>query len=187
IPHELGSSHGLTRIIRLAYAEGPQYVPLLRRSYELWRELEHVSGERLLFVTGGVDAGRAGSAIGRGGLRSCEQYQLPYEQLTAADLARRYPGYRFPRDIVSVYQPESGFLLPERCIVVHVEAAQRAGAEVHARERVIGWTVRGGSVTVTTDAGVYQSRTLVLTAGPWIGSLVPELRAAAGPAQHAPV
>ncbi len=181
IPHDLGSSHGLTRIIRLAYAEGAQYVPLLRRSYELWRELEHASGERLLLVTGGIDAGAATSATIRGVLKSCRRYELPYETLTSTALHARYPGYRFPRRIVSVYQPESGFLLPERCIVAHVEAAQRLGAEVHARERVVEWTPDGGRFVVTTDRGVYRSKKLVLTAGSWIGALVPQLRQAAVP------
>jgi sarcosine oxidase len=181
IPHDLGSSHGLTRIIRLAYAEGAQYVPLLRRSYELWRELEHVSGERLLFVTGGIDAGGATGATIRGVLKSCRRYELPYETLTSSALHARYPGYRFPHGIVSVYQPESGFLLPERCIVAHVEAAQRLGAAVHARERVVEWKPDGARFVVTTDRGVYRSRKLVLTAGSWAGALVPQLRNAAVP------
>ena len=181
IPHDLGSSHGLTRIIRLAYAEGAQYVPLLRRAYELWRELEHVSGERLLFVTGGIDAGAANSTTIRGVLKSCRRYELPYETLTSTALHARYRGYRFPRGIVSIYQPESGFLLPERCIVAHVEAAQRLGADVHARERVVEWKRVGARYVVTTDRGVYQSKKLVLTAGSWIGALVPQLRKAAIP------
>src|ERR1044072_9621487 len=68
IPHDLGSSHGVNRIIRLAYMEDPRYVPLLRRSYELWRSLEHLSGERLLFITGGIDAGLPESDTIKGSL-----------------------------------------------------------------------------------------------------------------------
>src|SRR5438270_2211107 len=92
IPHELGSSHGVSRIIRLAYAEHPNYVPLLRRAYELWWELENQSGERLLILTGGIDAGTEGSSIIQGALESCAVHNLPHEVLDAAALRRRFPG-----------------------------------------------------------------------------------------------
>lgn len=181
IPHELGSSHGISRIIRLAYAEGPQYVPLLRRSYELWRRLEALSGERLLIITGGVDSGLENSDMVRGVLRSCARFHLPHEVLDGAAMNRRFPGYRLPRDIISVYQADSGFLLPERCIVAHVNAALSLGAEVHARERVHGFSAGRRDVTVRTDRGVYRARRLILTAGPWTRMLLPPLENAAIP------
>jgi len=181
IPHDLGSSHGITRIIRLAYAEGPQYVPLLRRSYELWRQLEAAAGERLLIISGGIDAGYERSAIVRGVLRCCARFHLPHQVLDAAALARRFPGYRLTKDIVSIYQADSGFLLPERCIVAHVNAALALGAEVHGRERVTGWTANRRGVAVTTDRGTYRGRRLVLSAGPWTRSLIPALEHAAVP------
>ena len=84
IPHELGSSHGVNRIIRLAYAEHPNYVPLLRRAYELWRELERKAGEQLLFITGGIDAGVENSLTVRGSLQSCAIHGLPHERLDPA-------------------------------------------------------------------------------------------------------
>ena len=181
IPHELGSSHGISRIIRLAYAEGPQYVPLLRRSYELWRQLEALSGERLLIITGGIDAGLENSAIVRGVLRSCARFHLPHEVLDARSLNRRFPGYQLTDDIVSVYQADSGFLIPERCIVAHVNAALALGAEVHARERVLSWTAGRRDVSVRTDRGVYRARRLILSAGPWTRTLLPALQNAAIP------
>src|SRR4051812_21434652 len=94
VPHELGSSHGESRIIRLAYAEHPDYVPLLRRAYALWRELESRAGEKLLIVTGGIDAGTEESANVQGSLSSCAIHNLPHEYLDAATLNRRFPGYR---------------------------------------------------------------------------------------------
>ena len=94
IPHERGSSHGISRIIRLAYAEHPDYVPLLRRAYQLWRELETIVDEQLLYVTGGIDAGYEGCGTVRGSLSSCEIHGLPHEQLDAAALNRRFPGFR---------------------------------------------------------------------------------------------
>src|SRR2546429_8073698 len=92
IPHEMGSSHGITRIIRLAYYEHPSYLPLLRRAYELWRELQQEAGEQLLFITGSLDAGPANSQVFEGSRQSCEAYHLPHEVLTGTQLNQRFPG-----------------------------------------------------------------------------------------------
>ncbi len=175
IPHELGSSHGVTRIIRLAYAEHPNYVPLLRRAYELWRELEAEAGERLLVITGGFDIGEPQTAVVSGSLEACAQHDLPHEVLDGDTLRRRFPGYQLPPSMVAVYQPDAGFLLPERCIVAHVDAALRLGAEVHAREPVLEWGAGEGSVWVRTDRQTYRARRLVVTAGSWARNLVPSL------------
>ncbi len=164
IPHDRGSSHGVTRIIRLAYYEHPSYVPLLRRAYELWRELERAAGERLLHVTGAVDAG---PRIFEGSLRSCEDHDLPHEVMDGRELARRHPGYRPPDDAQVLLQPDGGFLVPERCIVAHVEQALGRGAAVHARERVLGWEDTGNAIRVRTERGEYEAERLVVTAGAW--------------------
>jgi sarcosine oxidase len=181
IPHENGSSHGVNRIIRLAYAEHPDYVPLLRRAYELWRELESLSQEQLLFITGGIDAGKEDSATVRGSLHACKVHGLPHEFLTAAELGRKFPGCRFPSDIVAVYQPDGGFLLSERCIVNHVLAALSSGGEVHAQEKVTSWEPADGRLKVLTNRGSYSARRLVITAGPWAASLIPSLAPSAIP------
>src|ERR1043166_1714970 len=181
IPHALGSSHRVNRIIRLAYYEHPSYVPLLRRAYELWRELENRAGERLLIVTGSIDAGRADSPTVQGSLLSCDEHHLPHERLDAAELRRRFPGYRLAPDMVGVYQPDGGFLLSERCIVAHVTAAQELGAEVHARERVVSWQAEDQGVSVTTPRGTYRARKLVISAGAWAGMMVPALQQTAIP------
>jgi len=181
IPHDLGSSHGTNRIIRLAYWEHPSYVPLLRRAYELWRDLEHLAGERLLIITGGVDAGPEGCPTVDGSLLSCDVHHLPHETLTAAELHRRFPGYRLPDGMVAVYQPDGGFVLSERAIVAHVMAAQDLGAEVHAREAVLDWEAGGAGVRVRTARGSYAAERLVITAGPWAGRLVPALSRTAVP------
>jgi sarcosine oxidase len=169
IPHDLGSSHGETRIIRLAYAEHPDYVPLLRRAYQLWHELESVSGRKLLIVTGGIDAGAPESATVKGSLLACDQHQLPHELLTAGELHQRFPGYRLPPEMVAVFQPDGGFLLPEHCIEQHVRAS---GAEIHIHERVTAWDRYQGRVKVWTDRSSYTARKLIITAGPWAASLI---------------
>jgi sarcosine oxidase len=181
IPHDLGSSHGTNRIIRLAYWEHPSYVPLLRRAYELWRDLEHLAGERLLIITGGVDAGPEDSPTVVGSLLSCDLHHLPHETLTGAELHRRFQGYRLPDDMVAVYQPDGGFVLSERAIVAHVLAAQDLGAEIHAREPVLDWEAGAGGVRVRTAHSAYAADRLVITAGPWAGRLVPALARTAVP------
>src|SRR5436309_190476 len=102
IPHDMGSYHGFSRIIRLAYYEHPSYVPLLHRAYELWRELEQLAGTKLLHITGSVDAGPEGSNVFEGSRRSCEMYGLPHEVLTSAELSQRMPGYRLPPETMAV-------------------------------------------------------------------------------------
>jgi sarcosine oxidase len=179
--HEYGSSHGLTRIIRLAYWEHPTYVALLRRAYELWRELEGLAGEQLLHITGSVDAGPEGGAIFQGALRSSELHGLAHEVMDGDELHRRYPGYRLPKQIRCLYQPDGGFLLPERCDVAHVEQALALGAEVRCREEVLDWEASGGRVRVRTSRGEYEAGRLVICAGPWASKLIPALAGLAVP------
>jgi sarcosine oxidase len=175
VPGTLGASVGVNRIIRLAYAEHPNYVPLLRRAYESWRELEELVDERLLVITGGIDAGPEDGDIVSGSLRSCREHGIAHEILDAADLHRRFPGYSLPAGTLAVYHPDAGFLMSERCVAAHLNAALGLGAEVHGRERVRGWEATADGVRVTTDAGHYEAQTLIVTAGPWTSSIVPAL------------
>src|SRR5688500_136985 len=115
--HELGSSHGLTRIIRLSYHEHPSYVPLLRRSYELWRELQTLAGEQLLALTGSVEGGLPDGQMFQGAVEACELHQLPHEILDGKALRRRFPAYSgFPDDVRILLQPDGGFVMSERCV-----------------------------------------------------------------------
>jgi sarcosine oxidase len=176
IPHDKGSSHGLNRIIRLAYWEDLSYVPLLRRAYELWRELEDLGGEPLLTITGSVDAGEPNSRPIRGVLQACEQFDLRHDVLESGALRERFPGYQLPENLVGVFQPDGGYLFSERCIVAHTNAAKRNGAIVHTNERVIAWDRVSDQIVVRTDRSSYLTRRLVVTAGPWVGQVVGALR-----------
>ena len=162
--HEHGSSHGLTRIIRLAYFEHPDYVPLLRRAYELWRELESEAGEQLLHVTGIVEGG---DPILDGVLRSCAEHDIAHEVLTGIELAERFAAFRLPAEMQVVYQADGGFVVPERCIVAHVEGALARGATLRARERALEWEETANGFRVRTERGVVEAERLVLTAGAW--------------------
>jgi sarcosine oxidase len=176
IPHTHGSSHGVTRIIRLAYYEHPDYVPLLKRSFELWNEVSKAAGEKLLITTGSLDAGPRDSEVVTGSLESCSIHGLAHELLTGAEVNRRHPGYGLPDDFGAVFQPDGGFVLSERAIVAHVNLAIAAGAEIHARERVLEWSpIAGGGVRVKTTRGEYEAGRLILSPGAWVGELVPAL------------
>lgn len=183
IPHAMGSSHGVSRIIRLPYYENPAYVPLLRRAYELWREIEAATGEELLVTTGSIDAGAEDDPLFQGALHSARLHDLAYEVMTGAEVNGRFPGYRLPEGHRAVLQGEGGLIASERAIVAHVHAAQEHGAEVRARERVLDWQVRPGrdGVVVTTDKGRYEAARLILAAGAWIGDLAPLLKPIAVP------
>jgi sarcosine oxidase len=174
VPHARGSSHGLTRIIRLGYWEHHSYVPLLRRAYALWRELERDAGEQLLIVGGSIDAGLADSRPITGALAACAQFGLTCDLLDATQLSNRFPAYRMPRDVVAVFQPDGGFLLAERAVVAHVSAARARGASVQTRERVTQWRTVRGSIQVRTNMSTYHARRLIVTAGPWAGTMLPQ-------------
>ena len=171
VPHDRGSSHGITRIIRLAYFEHPSYVPLLMRAYELWRELQTDIGSQLLWITGSLDIGE----VFENSLRSCELHTLPHEVLTSTEIGRRFPGYELPSDLMGLFQPEGGFLVPEACISAHLMLAGSLGAELHGREPVLGWEESQEGVRVRTRRCSYEAEFLVVTAGAWIGKLVPAL------------
>lgn len=175
IPHDMGSSHGVHRIIRMAYFEDPSYVPLLRRAYERWRELEQACGEPLLYITGGVDAGPEDGEVFAGSLQSCVEHDLAHEVLTSAELSGRFPGLRIPPASMAVYQPDGGFVLAERSIVAHVVGAMERGADVRAREPVLEWSSDGDRVRVETARGSYEAGALVVTGGAWAGPLLPSL------------
>jgi sarcosine oxidase len=175
LAHNRGSSHGLTRIIRLAYFEDPSYVPLLRRAFALWRELEQESGEQLLHVTGAIDAGVPGSRVFEGSLESCRVHGLPHEVLGAMELNRRFPGYRLPPDFKAVFQPDGGFLEPEKCIRACARLSTAGGAEVITGQRVLGWSRDAGGVLVYLDDREIRARQLIVSAGAWTPKLIPSL------------
>ncbi len=173
IGHDLGSGHGVNRIIRLAYAEHPAYVPLLRRAYKQWRTLERLTKEQLLFITGGIDAGPINGSIVKGSLESCRCHGLIHEELNSKELRSRFPGFCLPKEMVAVYQPDGGFVLSEQAIIAYIRAALALGAEIHAREPVTRWEVERNRVVVQTDRDSYVAAKLVITAGPWAANLVP--------------
>lgn len=174
-PHTMGSSHGESRIIRVAYFEDPRYVPLVQRAWELWLELEETTGERLLRRTGGLMMGPTDGEVVAGALLSARRHDLPFELLDAAAVAVRFPAHRPARGDFAVWEPNAGVLAPEACVSAHLAEARRHGAELRFHEPVIEWRADGDGVEVKTEAGTYRAARLILAAGAWEGELVAEL------------
>jgi len=166
--HDRGSSHGQSRVIRLAYFEHPAYVPLLRRSYELWRRLENDTGRRLLRMTGGLMVGAPDSDVVAGSLRSAREHDLAHQVLDAAAIHRRFPQLTPPAGTIALYEHEAGIVYPEAAIRAHLELAADRGADLHFDERVEEWHVApGGRIDVRTSRGHYTCERLILSPGPW--------------------
>jgi sarcosine oxidase len=176
IPNAMGSSHGETRMIRLAYFEGAAYVPLVRRAHRLWQELGTEAGETLLHVTGTLDLAPEGAGIVEASRESCELNDLPFEHFDGAALARRWPQFALPGGYAGLLQPDGGFVASERGIVVQAALAMAAGAEIRAQERVLAFEpTASGGVSVTTERGCYEAGALVLSPGGWMARFVPDL------------
>jgi sarcosine oxidase len=174
-PHAMGSSHGQTRIIREAYFEDPIYVPIVQRAYELWDELQRSSGTNIFLKTGGLMLGRPDSVVFTGAKRSAETHHLAHEILSSAEVSRRFPAIRPEPDMMAVYEPRAGILFPEACIASHLSLAARSGADIHVNESVLSWKATDQGVSVHTTKATYHAGQLILSAGAWAGTLLPDL------------
>jgi sarcosine oxidase len=175
-PHNLGSSHGLTRIIREAYFEHPLYVPLVQRAYELWAALEKESGRRLLLQTGGLMIGPPEGVIVRGALRSANEHRLAHQSLSPPEIRQRFPGLHPAPNMVGVWEPRAGVLFPELAVQTHLELAAKNGARLRFDEALLKWEPADGGVRVVTTKGNYAARQLLISSGAWLEALVPELK-----------
>jgi sarcosine oxidase len=173
--HDRGSSHGATRVIRLGYFEHPSYVPLLRRAYALWRELEQASGLELLHITAIVEIGSRQSALVQGTLASAHLHHLHHEVLAASELMQRFPAFKLPADYVGVLQPDGGWLAVEPAFAAWISLAARAGAEIRSGDTVHAIEQRPGAVRIRTDGGIVEAGVAIVAAGAWTKSLMPAL------------
>lgn len=172
-PHAMGSSTGRSRIIREAYWESPAYVPLVRRAYALWAQLEAASGRTLLRTTGGLVLGPEDGALVSGAIKSARQHGVAHEQLTAAEVRRRFPALQPDDSLVGVLEPRAGVLAPEDAIETMLAEAAGCGAELRYDEPVLSWEPAGDGVVVGTARREYTARRLVLAAGAWMAGALP--------------
>ena len=176
-PHDRGSSHGGTRMIRQAYGEGADYIPLVLRAYELWEKLERDAAKRLLFITGGLILGPENGAMVRRATVAADAHGIRYETLSAREAHGRFPAVvPLPGD-VAILEHRAGYLLPEECVRAQLQVAAAHGAELRMDEPVLDWNAGAAGVEVKTGRGVYSAGHMVIAAGPWanavLGGLVP--------------
>lgn len=168
--HDFGSSHGTTRMTRLAYFESPQYVPLLRRSLELWRQLEAESSRTLTNLNGGLYIGTPQCALVSGSLQSARAHDLAHEFLSAAEIRSRFPAFSLPANFFGVYEKNTaGIIYAEAVLNTYRDLALGQGASLSFETPVIGWnaTASGAKVTLAGGASV-EADALVIAAGPWM-------------------
>ncbi len=179
-PHDRGSSHGETRVIRKAYFEHPNYVPLLKRAYVLWDELAErtvaaagSSAPADLFVRCGLLlAGQSDGEVIAGARDAAARHQLSLESLTATEVRQRFPQFAVPASLATVFEPDAGFLYAERCVAAHLSDAARNGAQLLTDTSVRSIRTETNSATVCTDRQTFSASAVVVTSGAWAGSLL---------------
>jgi sarcosine oxidase len=178
-PHAFGSTHGDTRITRLAIGEGEHYTPLALRSHELWRELERETGASLMTCNGGiVISSAAKTSINHvenffaNTVAAARRFGIEHELLDAPAIRRRFPAFNIADDEYGYFEPSAGFVRPEACVAAHLAVAQGLGATLRCDEIVRGFDISDGAVTVTTEKGAYRADRLIVTAGAWLPGLV---------------
>ena len=173
--HDRGSSHGQTRAIRQAYFEHPSYVPMLRRAYELWDELEQTSGQKLFHRTGIVEIGPADGVVVPGVIRSAREHGLDVDETSMKDISDRWPAMQGDENWRAVVENNAGFLLVEKCVSVHLSLAKRLGAELRHGEDVLAWRRTGRHLEVQTSAGIERTNQLVVAAGAWANEMLADI------------
>ena len=173
--HDRGSSHGDTRIIRQAYFEHPDYVPMLLRAYELWQDLSLRTGKKLYHEVGIIEVGPPSGIVISGVLEAARAHGLPLERVSNAEAATRFPGLSIPDDMEVLFERRAGYLRVEECVVAHCEEAVKNGAVLQHGEVVRRWAPDGRGVRVETDQRTYRAQSLILTAGAWAGQLLGDL------------
>jgi len=175
IPHELGSHGGQSRLIRKAYFEHPDYVPLLERAYLNWRKIEQISGVSIYTKTGLLYFGKTDQQLIKGVKESAEKYSIEVNTLTDAVVKKDYPQFNIPDDYEKLLEPDAGFVCPEKAILAYTRQAIQLGAVIKTKEKIVHWERYNDGITVTTNTGNYSAQKLIITAGPWAGKLIPAL------------
>ncbi len=173
ISHEFGSHVGQSRIIRKAYFEHPDYVPLMERAYENWRALEQNTGEQVYFRTGLLYAGNSTNEIIKGVKLAASLYNIELEKIDIDGSSKHFPQFVFPATFEALLEPEAGFIPPEKAIRLYATEATKKGATIHSNEKVIEWKKDGTNIIVKTERQTYQCKKLIITAGAWAGKMIP--------------
>lgn len=174
-PHDLGSSHGETRLLRVAYAEGEFYVPMARRAIEGWRALEQSAGKSLFKQTGVVYAAPPESSLLEGVKHSANKHGIDIETLTSAELVSRQPELNIPADWEAVFEPGAGYLLAEEAVEAMLNVALRNNVKLNTNEKTVSVVQITDGFSISTDKGQYAAKKLIVCCGSWASDLLPEL------------
>ncbi|WP_304517696.1 N-methyl-L-tryptophan oxidase [Cecembia rubra] len=181
-PHTMGSSHGESRITRLAVGEGMDFVPVVMRSHEIWREIEKISGKEIMTSTGGLlfdSGGKSWSKHGSEGffkrtVHFAQEAGIPHELFDANELRKRHPEFNLEESGMVYYEPSAGFLRPELAISTQLQLAEQNGAIIKTHTRVLGITpLSSGAVLVRTNQGEFEAGRAVISAGAWVKDFLP--------------
>ena len=175
VSHDRGSHTGQSRIVRKAYFEHPDYVPLLDRAYHNWRELEVETDSDIFLRNGLLYAGDPESMLIKGIHGSASQYQIPIEVYNGSSVKKIFSQFRLPPDCEVIVERDAGLVYPEKSVQLYAQQAMVHGAEIHTNEKVIGWEIKKGLIRVDTNLGSYSADHLIITAGPWAGQFIPQL------------
>jgi monomeric sarcosine oxidase len=173
--HGFGAHSGKTRVIRHAYSEGADYVPLVLRADDLWVELEAASGQEVLHRVGGLEMSAPGNPHTEQAMRSAEAYNVPFELLEPAEVRRRWPQFKVPDDWKAIFCPRSGFLAVEPALKALGAQARELGVEIRENEPARDWGATDNGAWAKTDEGTYTADRLIITAGAWSAALLADL------------
>lgn len=176
IPNAMASHHGMTRILRLNYGDGSSYVPLAQEALKLWHEIEEETGRELFRETGCITVGHPNSEFVDTAIESARVNHIPYKVLNSDEIMSEWKGMDIPHHYIGCYDPKAGYLFSEECLTAYKEAAQNSGADIHENEGVSSIeTTKEGHLTIETDKEVYRAKKAIVTAGPWLDKLLPNL------------
>jgi sarcosine oxidase len=175
IPHNLGSSHGYSRMTRMCYWEHPDYVPLLKSAYRLWHELEMLAGVKLIYITGGLQIGPANGEMVPSSLKSAKAHGLSHQVLDRDEIRRQFPQFQVPDDFTGLIDNDAGFILCDDAVSAQAVLAMQHGAELHGREEVLDFSSDQNGVNVRTSLGTYEANKLIYCGGAWTDKLVRDL------------
>ncbi|MEQ8466172.1 N-methyl-L-tryptophan oxidase [Coleofasciculus sp. E1-EBD-02] len=183
-PHSQGSSHGDTRITRQAIGEGSDYVPLVLRSHEIWRELENQTGETLLTLTGGLifadkhkpTSHHSSDDFLAETIATAQRYNIDHQVLDTKDLIQRFPQFNYSGNEIGYFEKGAGLIRPENCVACQLKLAAQMGAVIQTQETVNAIEVNSttNNVTVRTTQGDYEANNVILTVGAWISTFLPD-------------
>lgn len=172
IPHVYGSHAGQSRIIRKAYFEHSGYVPLLERAYANWRELEERTGEKVYHQTGLLYCGPQDHDVIKGVKEAATKYAVDIRPVSEK---QDHPYFKLDENDEMLFEPDAGFLLPEKAIALYIREALANGAVIRTGEKLVQWEKKNGIIQVRTSSGTYTAKKLIITAGAWAAETIREL------------